>query len=210
MPLLHPHKPDVPHLDRFTPRAAIPGGTLEIHGTHLVRHPLTTEDPHLPHATFGEIEASKPAPWSAFHQAPSLRTSFSTATVSPRTSFMPTSAFPWPRNCILFQTPPSIRTITSSRWSPARVASVSRSRSSASTATFKCAPSSATSSTSRRSHSTPKATSTPAHARKARSTASPRKGRSLPSPKAWASPPGSPSTPAATFLSATARARSSK
>ena len=58
MQLLHPHKPDAPHLDRFTPRAAIPGGTLELHGNHLLGHTHAPEDPHLPHATFGEIEAS--------------------------------------------------------------------------------------------------------------------------------------------------------
>jgi len=58
MQLLHPTRPDAPHLDRFTPRAAIPGGTLEVYGTHLLRQPLASEDPHMPHATFGEIEAS--------------------------------------------------------------------------------------------------------------------------------------------------------
>ena len=55
MALLHPTRPDAPHLDSLTPGAAIPGGTLELRGTHLLRH---RDDAHLPHATFGETEAS--------------------------------------------------------------------------------------------------------------------------------------------------------
>jgi len=55
MALLHPTRPDAPHLDSLTPGAAIPGGTLELRGTRLLQH---REDAHLPHATFGETEAS--------------------------------------------------------------------------------------------------------------------------------------------------------
>ena len=50
--------PDAPHLISLHPRAAIPGGTLELTGTHLLKHTLESQDPHLPHATFGETEAS--------------------------------------------------------------------------------------------------------------------------------------------------------
>src|ERR1700748_3142960 len=58
MPLLHSNKPDTPHLTSVTPRAAIPGGILELQGTHLL-HPRTSqEDMHLPFATFGETQAS--------------------------------------------------------------------------------------------------------------------------------------------------------
>ena len=54
MSLLHPANPEAPHLDTLTPHAAIPGGAFEITGTHL----LQQQTPHLPHATFGETEAS--------------------------------------------------------------------------------------------------------------------------------------------------------
>jgi len=47
---LHPH----PHPHTLTPHAAIPGGAFEITGTHL----LQSKTPNLPHATFGETEAS--------------------------------------------------------------------------------------------------------------------------------------------------------
>jgi hypothetical protein len=50
--------PDAPHLISLHPRAAIPGGTLELTGTHLLKRVLESHDPHLPHATFGETEAS--------------------------------------------------------------------------------------------------------------------------------------------------------
>ena len=53
MPLLH--KPDAPHLTSLTPRAAIPGGSFEVLGTHLLQPAAETQ---LPHATFGETEAS--------------------------------------------------------------------------------------------------------------------------------------------------------
>jgi hypothetical protein len=55
MALLHPTRPDAPHLDSLTPGAAIPGGTLELRGNHLLKH---HEGTALPHATFGETEAS--------------------------------------------------------------------------------------------------------------------------------------------------------
>ena len=54
MPLLH--RPDAPHLTAISPRAAIPGGSFNITGTHLLK-PTPTEN-HLPYATFGETEAS--------------------------------------------------------------------------------------------------------------------------------------------------------
>jgi hypothetical protein len=55
MPLLHPSRPHTPHLTALRPRAAIPGGSFELTGTHL----LTTNDgPQLPEAFFGDIPAS--------------------------------------------------------------------------------------------------------------------------------------------------------
>ena len=33
MTLLHPTRPDAPHLDRLYPRSAIPGGSFEVLGT---------------------------------------------------------------------------------------------------------------------------------------------------------------------------------
>jgi hypothetical protein len=58
MPLLHTPKPDTPHLTSVTPRAAIPGGILELQGTHLLHPHNSPEDVHLPFATFGETQAS--------------------------------------------------------------------------------------------------------------------------------------------------------
>lgn len=55
MPLLHP-RPDAPHLDRLTPRAAIPGGSFEVIGSHLL--PVTNDGPQLPDVFFGDIPAS--------------------------------------------------------------------------------------------------------------------------------------------------------
>jgi len=52
MSLFHPTSADAPHLDRLIPAAAMPGGEVEIHGTHL--------DPHtryIPHATIGDTFA---------------------------------------------------------------------------------------------------------------------------------------------------------
>jgi len=55
MPLLHSFRPDAPHLISLRPRAAIPGGTFELTGTHL----LTTNDgPQLPEAFFGDTPAA--------------------------------------------------------------------------------------------------------------------------------------------------------
>jgi hypothetical protein len=52
--LLTPDKPDltVPHLDRATPIAAMPGGEIDVHGRHL--DPLGA---HIPRATIGDIAA---------------------------------------------------------------------------------------------------------------------------------------------------------
>jgi hypothetical protein len=52
--LLTPDKPDVPqpHLDRVTPFAALPGGEIDVHGSHLQPH-----DALVPRATIGDISA---------------------------------------------------------------------------------------------------------------------------------------------------------
>ena len=61
MTLLHPTRPDAPHLDRLSPRSAIPGGSFEVLGTHLLApHDDLASEPHpaqLPQAFFGEIPA---------------------------------------------------------------------------------------------------------------------------------------------------------
>jgi sugar lactone lactonase YvrE len=57
--LLHPSRPadpDAPHLERLTPRAAIPGGSFEVHGQHLIA--MTNDGPQLPSANFGEMPAT--------------------------------------------------------------------------------------------------------------------------------------------------------
>jgi glucose/arabinose dehydrogenase len=58
MSLLHPNRPpsttQAPHLDSLTPRAAIPGGSFEILGQHLL--PVTNDGPQL---------AAEPAPQQA-------------------------------------------------------------------------------------------------------------------------------------------------
>src|SRR5579875_533440 len=66
MSLLHPNRPpsnsQAPHLDRLTPRAALPGGSVEISGSHLL--PVTNDGPQpapdfpqLPSASFGDTTA---------------------------------------------------------------------------------------------------------------------------------------------------------
>ena len=55
MPLLHSARPDAPHLDRLYPRSAIPGGSFEISGSHLL---ATNEGPQQLEAFFGETPAS--------------------------------------------------------------------------------------------------------------------------------------------------------
>lgn len=59
MSLLHPNRPNsnpqAPHLDRLTPRAAIPGGSFEIFGSQLLA--ATNDDPQLPSASFGDTTA---------------------------------------------------------------------------------------------------------------------------------------------------------
>jgi sugar lactone lactonase YvrE len=50
--LLHPDLPDVPHLDRVFPLAAMPGGEVDLHGTSL--SPSGSE---IPHATIGDTFA---------------------------------------------------------------------------------------------------------------------------------------------------------
>jgi len=55
MPLLY-NRPDAPHLDKLTPRAAIPGGSFEVIGSHLL--PVTNDGPQLPAVFFGDTEAA--------------------------------------------------------------------------------------------------------------------------------------------------------
>ena len=57
MSLLHPSRTETPHLHSLRPRAALPGGSFEISGTHL----LTQRDdavPQLPLALLGEAPAA--------------------------------------------------------------------------------------------------------------------------------------------------------
>jgi sugar lactone lactonase YvrE len=56
MPLLHSAHPDAPHLDRISPRTAIPGGSFEVTGRHLLAS--TNDGPQAPAAFFGETPAS--------------------------------------------------------------------------------------------------------------------------------------------------------
>jgi len=58
MALLQTTKSDAPFLENVTPGAAIPGGVLEVHGVHLIRSRALSDDVQMPHATFGETEAS--------------------------------------------------------------------------------------------------------------------------------------------------------
>ena len=58
MSLLHPSAATAPHLERLVPRAAIPGGTLALHGTHLLSAQQPSGHAALPYATFGETTAS--------------------------------------------------------------------------------------------------------------------------------------------------------
>ena len=55
MPLLHPARPDAPHLDRLFPRTAIPGGSFEVIGSRILN---TNDGPQCPEAFFGEIPAN--------------------------------------------------------------------------------------------------------------------------------------------------------
>jgi DNA-binding beta-propeller fold protein YncE len=58
MTLLHPSRPQAPvapHLDRLFPRAAIPGGSFEVFGSHLLS---TNDGPQIPEAFFGEVAAN--------------------------------------------------------------------------------------------------------------------------------------------------------
>lgn len=57
MNLLHPNRPDAPHLDRLRPKAALPGGSFEITGSRLIGE-STHQIPALPTAFFGETEGS--------------------------------------------------------------------------------------------------------------------------------------------------------
>ena len=55
MPLLHSSRPNTPHLDRLFPRTAIPGGSFEVTGSHILN---TNDGPQYPEAFFGEIPAN--------------------------------------------------------------------------------------------------------------------------------------------------------
>ena len=66
MSLLHPNRPpasQVPHLDRLAPRAAIPGGSFEIFGSHLL--PVTNDGPQLTHSSPQQL-ATPQLPSAAF------------------------------------------------------------------------------------------------------------------------------------------------
>ena len=54
MSLLHPIRPEAPHLDRLRPEAALPGGTFEVTGSRLAAQGAL----QLPRAFFGETEAA--------------------------------------------------------------------------------------------------------------------------------------------------------
>lgn len=57
MSLLHPNRKETaPHLESITPRAALPGGTFELRGKHLL--PESGDSAQLPQVFFGEEEAS--------------------------------------------------------------------------------------------------------------------------------------------------------
>jgi outer membrane protein assembly factor BamB len=56
MPLLHATRPDAPHLDRLHPRFAIPGGSFEVIGSHILS--TTNDGPQIPQAFFGETPAN--------------------------------------------------------------------------------------------------------------------------------------------------------
>jgi hypothetical protein len=55
MPLLHTSRPDAPHLDRLFPTTAIPGGSFEVIGSHILN---TNDGPQHPEAFFGETPAN--------------------------------------------------------------------------------------------------------------------------------------------------------
>jgi hypothetical protein len=57
MALLHPIRPDAPHLDRLYPSTAIPGGSFEVLGTQFLSPTKPQANPQLPQAFFGEIPA---------------------------------------------------------------------------------------------------------------------------------------------------------
>ncbi len=54
MSLLHPSRPDLPHLESLHPPTALPGAAFEVHGSHL----LAPDATNLPSATFGDTPAS--------------------------------------------------------------------------------------------------------------------------------------------------------
>jgi len=56
MPLLHPARPQPPQLHGLSPLAAIPGGSFEVVGTHLMQ--MTNDGPQLPLAFFGDTPAT--------------------------------------------------------------------------------------------------------------------------------------------------------
>ncbi len=56
MSLLHPSRPNTPHLTSLTPRAALPGGFFEVAGTHLLGE-ADGRASRLPQAYLGQTEA---------------------------------------------------------------------------------------------------------------------------------------------------------
>jgi len=52
MSLFHPTSPDAPHLNRMLPHAAMPGGEIELYGTHL-----DPSESRVPHASIADLFA---------------------------------------------------------------------------------------------------------------------------------------------------------
>ena len=55
MSLLHPNRPESPHLDRLRPSAALPGGAFEVIGSHLTS---SAAAPEMPRVFFGTTEGA--------------------------------------------------------------------------------------------------------------------------------------------------------
>ncbi len=122
--LLSPEKPDKseaspPHLDRVTPIAAMPGGDVDVHGTHL--EPLGH---HIPRATIGDIPApvilSRPTRATIRVPEGAISGDLVLASQRPPPAIRSTSASPspWPKTFTPSPTPQSTPTATSTPPSP--------------------------------------------------------------------------------------------
>ncbi len=58
MSLLHPTRPDSPHIEDLEPKAALPGGSFVVTGSHLAPSGSASGAPQLPRAFFGQTEAA--------------------------------------------------------------------------------------------------------------------------------------------------------